>query len=275
MTTILLPTDFSETAENATNYAISAFGIEQVKYILLNAYQVPHAGASMLVSVTDILRQESEKDLEKEADRLQKRFGPTLNLKSKSLHGDVLSTVESILESQEISYIALGTNGASGLKEVLVGSNAATVIRNSNIPVLLVPSNANFAPWEKVVFATDFHEIESAEVLEPLLSMCTQNNSKVELLNVRKKDEEADAEKSLQELALHYALENIEHNFKYVDHNDVVKGLEEYLQEERPNLVAMVPRHTRFLDRIFHRSVTNRLAMHTDIPLLSLPERTR
>ncbi|MGD1847357.1 MAG: universal stress protein [Salibacteraceae bacterium] len=271
MKTILLPTDFSETAQKAADYAIHLFGLDDVKYILLNAYQVPHAGASMLVSITDILRQESERDLADETSRLEFKYGNNLALSSTSVMGDVLHTVEKLVETDKVTYVVVGTNGASGLKEVLVGSNAAAIIRKSKVPVLVVPLQVELTTWKKVVLATDYSAIQDARVLDPLLNMCMAFNSKVNLLNVRKEPLEVTLKKSLIGMALDHAFDSVEHEFCFVENNDVVEGLEHYLHEVQPDLVAMIPRHTGFLDRIFHRSVTNRIAMHTTLPLLTLP----
>ena len=59
MKNVLLTTDFSENAENAINYAINMFGIEDVQYVVLNSYQDISASSGSLVSLIDTLRNDS------------------------------------------------------------------------------------------------------------------------------------------------------------------------------------------------------------------------
>ena len=70
MKNILIPTDFSTTAQTAANFAISIFGTEEINYHLLNCYEEPHTSAEMLVSIRDLLSKDSLEGLASESKRL-------------------------------------------------------------------------------------------------------------------------------------------------------------------------------------------------------------
>ncbi|MBK6549167.1 MAG: universal stress protein [Flavobacteriales bacterium] len=49
----------------------------------------------------------------------------------------------------------MGTQGASGVKEVFMGTNTADVIKHSRLPVLAVPEQARHTGSTRIVLADD------------------------------------------------------------------------------------------------------------------------
>ena len=106
-----------------------------------------------------MLEQDSQKDLAKLKVQLHDAYGQGLNITTKSLLGNVSWACQSAIKSEEADLIVLGTKGASGVKEMLIGSNASEVIRNVAAPVLAIPEEASLAlPWE-LIFARKFFRI--------------------------------------------------------------------------------------------------------------------
>ncbi|MAX79542.1 MAG: hypothetical protein CL843_05115 [Crocinitomicaceae bacterium] len=270
MKKILVPTDFSENAENAFDYAVTMAGTEEVEFILLNAYHAPNAGTGgMLVSITDVLRDESAKDLKAAVADLQEKY-TGLQIKGISLYGELLEVVDRVITSENCDVVVMGTQGASGLKKVLVGSNTEKVIREVKIPVIAVPENGEYSGFDHIVFATDMKVINDARIMNPLLDVAKKFKARVSVLYVVKEGTEPKIDEDIERLRLEDYFEDIEHSYHVVFSNDVEKGISQFLADEGADLLAMIPRHVGFFDRLFKGSITQKFAYHTKTPLLAI-----
>ena len=59
-------------------------------------------------------------------------------------------------KSTNADLIIMGSHGASGIKELLIGSNTERVVRNANIPVLIVKNDLNAVNFEVCNFCLRF-----------------------------------------------------------------------------------------------------------------------
>ncbi len=76
----------------------------------------------------------------------------------------------------------MGTKGASGLRKYVLGSNTASVIEVSHVPVLAVPELGEFKSFKNVVYATDLRNVQKE--LKTLIPYLEEFNSTVHLLHV-------------------------------------------------------------------------------------------
>lgn len=273
MKRILLPTDFSTNARNAFSYILKMLGNDVEEYILLNSFEPPHGNSGMLISINDILQKESESGLKKEKQYLIDTFGIDENkIKTVSDLGDLVGVIERELEHTEIDMVVMGTKGASGLKEVLIGSNASAVIQNIFIPVLTVPDNWEFKSLNHIVFATDYVQNKGRDTFSLLLSLAEKNAAEVKLVNVKKsKSKVSDSERESERRNLAETFAGVEHSFESIESEDTVEGLHSYLTHRKDiDLLCMIPRKNNFFDKIFNRSVTNKIANLAHLPMLTL-----
>ncbi|CAN5532599.1 hypothetical protein BH23BAC1_BH23BAC1_33470 [soil metagenome] len=64
--------------------------------------------------------------------------------------------IKALSEELDIDLVVMGTTGATGLKEVFLGSNTSHAIENLDCPVLAIPEHTKFSPINKIFYATDF-----------------------------------------------------------------------------------------------------------------------
>lgn len=96
-------------------------------------------------------------------------------------HFKVFSEVNDIAVKHDADLIVMGSHGASGVKELVIGSNTERVVRSSNIPVLVVKNELSNVDFKNVVFACDFSE-ETIKPYTHVLKMFDQ--SKINLVYV-------------------------------------------------------------------------------------------
>src|SRR3569832_850719 len=184
MKTILVPVDFSASAENAARYAIELNKKFGGKIVLFHSYSIPvyATDVPMAVPSEHELRRDGVKALNKLRSRLSDEFPDT------DFHCKIVSgfTEDKIVEQEtevKADLVVMGTHGASGLREYLIGSNTAAVIGKSVCPVLAVPENARWKGLNKIVFAADYDEDDFKNVFD-VIEIAREFNSEVVLLHI-------------------------------------------------------------------------------------------
>ena len=271
ITTILLPTDFSENAQHTVNYALDIFNNKDTKFILMNSYEPPRP-TGMLINIDDIVKKEAINDLNVEQKKLAANLGERSDqLSIVAQRGDLPEALELVVKQNKGDLIVMGTKGASGLKEILMGSNTANVIKSAVCPVLAVPENTPIAAPKKIVFAADYEHLSDLSSLDPLKEIATLFGSTIMIVNVTSdNDGELSFNPVIEKLTLNDYFKDVNHTYHTVQNDSVIDGINDFIMENEVDMLATIPGRNHFFDKIFHKSVTNKLAMHTSIPLLAL-----
>ena len=137
---ILVPTDLSEYAEEALDYACELAAkldatIHIVNVIGIPALGLPELGVALTSTVIDSLIVDNQKALDELAARKcnQARMGQVL-LKT----GDARDLINQTAIEVAADLIVMGTHGRRGVTRVLLGSVAETVVRTAPCPVLTI-----------------------------------------------------------------------------------------------------------------------------------------
>ena len=269
MKKILISTDFSENSYNAANYAVQLFGIKDVEYLLINTYMEPKAVTAVVVSLNDYLRKESLEGLEEQLNSIKSNFDG-INISTKVFYGEPANTINAVSTSESFDYVVVGTKGASGVENFLIGSNTLEVIKTVDVPLIMVPLNSKYNGMKKIAIASDLHRINHAGLIAPLVQIGKDNNAEVCVLNVHV--DETNYKEAVEGFELHNKLESVEHSFHSEINSDVVSGIEKFVDEKEIDLLGMVARHHNFFERIFHKSVTQELSKLAHFPMLILHE---
>lgn len=260
---ILLPTDFSSNARMAVDYAITLFGMEG-EYTLLNLYHEPHAAATSMISLVDIAMQDSRNSLMDEMDYFKDKYGSELKMGYLSEYGEGGRQICMLANRYNQDVIIMGTKGASGLKEVLVGSVASDTINKSDKPVIVVPEGEWSKPT-KICIAVDENPEES--LFGFVRNIATEFNAVVSFVRVNSGDMVPATGKSADGQP---EFIRGEETFSEIYSEDAVEGITEYVEDTGTDMLVMFPGTHGFLDRLFKRSHTGKVAMHSKVPLMTI-----
>lgn len=281
MKNILIPTDFSENSWNATRYAIELFQNEECIFHLLNTY-TPAIASSRFMAATanggmleNTARLSSKRGLKNLIDNIKKAYSnPKHSFKTRSSFSFLVDEIKETIEKQNIDLIVAGTKGASGLEEVFMGSNAVRIIKSVKYcPVLAVPQYFEFVTPNEIAFATDFNRFYTKSELQPLRDMAKTFNATIRIVHVQY---EIKALTELQQFNLNMLrkyLGNVEHYVHTVSElNSISKTFEVFAEELDIHLLAMLNYQHSYLEKITREPIIKRLAFHTQVPLLVIPE---
>lgn len=270
MKNVIIPTDFSANARNALAYILGLYGIRDTQIMLVNSFEAPNAaGSGMLVSIDDIVERESKKDLKREERLLREKY-PEIQLDTHSIYGHLEDVLNKLVSKHHPDLVVMGTQGASGLKEVLIGSNTQRVIQRATFPVLAIPEKSTFSSIDKVVLATDLKALDGPEVLSTLVDLLKLTGAHLHVVHVEESASGVDMEEEQNRIGLTSFLGSLPHSYHLVIHDDVIEGVDDFVLEVDADLLVTIPREVSFWDKLFKRSVSKQFAYHTKVPLLAL-----
>ncbi|MBZ9730977.1 universal stress protein [Salegentibacter sp. JZCK2] len=277
MKKILLPTDFSENAYNAISYALKAFQDEECTFYLLNTYTpVLYDSEYILYNSTqpnlaDAYKKNSLAGLRKVERKINRDFKNSKHKFEKiSAFNLLIDEMKEQLNSKEIDLVVMGTQGATGAEEILIGTNTVHAINKLKAPLLMIPSEYEYHPPVNILFPTDFDLHFSAPQLDPILIFARNHTSKINMLHVfLGKDLDEEQEKNKKNLSK--ILKDITHQFYTVEDKSVTKAIKKFQEQNTVDLVLMVNNKRSFFENLLFRPVVNKIGFHIKVPFMVIP----
>lgn len=273
MKTILVPVDFSKCSINAASYALEIAKLTRGKVVLLNTYHfpVPMSEVPSAPDILDEIRKESIGELKKLSAKLQKNAdGVKLQMIERAgfAHDAIMEEAKSL----KADLIVMGTRGKHGLADEIFGSVTSAVIAHSKIPVLAVPEGSRFKGITKLALSVDLYPNAHRDALLPLINLAKLFSAEVLLYHIRETDMLEIWSFDKEKAKISKLFGAVKHTFYEDDTNDVTGGIDKFVKKHKAEVLAVISRKHNFIERLFWRSVTRRLALHSKMPLLALPE---
>ena len=184
-----------------------------------------------------------------------------------SKHG-IVQTLVNAGRNAKADFVIMGTTGASGLKEVFLGSVAAEVLENATAPVLAVPLRAHFdGRINTIAFATEFTDADGAG-LKSTMSFAKMLDAKVLCVHVDTTGTGAYKARMKSFVENFDVAENIE--WEVVVNNSVEEGLVDFVDNNDVDILAMYIKKRNFIEELFTYSLTKKMANHLTIPVFGL-----
>ncbi len=274
MKTILVPTDFSEVAENALDYAVEIAKITKAKLVLFHVFNVPIIPAEIpIVIPTDEMEKDAMNSLKKIEKKLQNKHGSKLTIECKSKCGFPVEEINLFAKENKVDLIVVGMEGENFLIEKIIGNITTSLIKKAKCPVLAIDKHVKFKNIKKIALACDYNKTDNNTILAPLKEFAQVFESHIFILNVTQELETVTTvSKAVEGIKLNHSLQNVNHSFHYAMNEDIIEGINDFVDKMKIDMVVMIPRMHTALHNLFHEPNSKRMAFHTKIPLLALHE---
>lgn len=276
MKNILLPTDFSDNSINAIQYATKLFKDVNCTLYLLHVYGVPFLTDQEIVYYRSATKEALESSLFKESEQNLKKIikglkkNPLHKFKTISDYNFFINSVLKTVENKKIDTIVMGTKGATGAKEIFLGSNTGEVILKVACDIWAIPENTRYQNPKEITFPTDYRISYKKEDLKGLLEIVKLHQSKVHVMHVMNQKSLDDVQEKNQKM-LAKIFQEIEPSFHILTNTNFESALNCFTQSRgNIDIIAIVARHHNIFERLFFRPIVERLSFHTNIPLLIL-----
>jgi nucleotide-binding universal stress UspA family protein len=275
MKTILVPTDFSAPSKVAVLYATRLAKKLNAQIILLSVISVDTAAGTMLNwrKLEEEMMEASRQDAAQLIREIKEEIKGKVKIDYRTVIGSPFNKmVEHVVIEDGIDLIVMGTKGASGLKKVLIGSNAASVINNSGVLVLTVPPDTTYKPVKKIVYATDMSNI--TEEIMPIAMFASIFNAAIHVLHVLPggSSKQIDGKELAADLIKITDYPKI--SFHVSRHDNTAEEVDDFVRVQKADMLAMFTHKLDFYERLFGKSITRQLAFHAHVPLLSFNKTT-
>lgn len=280
MKKILITTDFSDNAWNAIFTALKIYTDVECHFYLLHAFEpspVNLMGSKTqqrLGVIYDSLSKYSEKELEEMLSYLKiNHKNAKHQFTTLSKPGNLEDAVESVLNENDIDMLIMGTQGATGAKEVFLGSNTVKVLNLiKSIPILVVPTGFNFQSLKSILFATDFSAPYTKNLFDPIIELSKLWNANIEIVHVAIEFILNDHQEAHKEV-LKERLTGFDIKFKNIPFEiNISKSIDLYAEEKNSSFLTILRHQHTFWENVIGEPVVKKIAFHSKIPVLFLPQ---
>ncbi|AUC81126.1 universal stress protein [Lacinutrix sp. Bg11-31] len=275
MKKILVPVDFSEHSEYALQTAATLAKKHNSSLVVLHMLGLSEA---------ILTKNESDEILEGVfyMKLAEKRFSEFLD--KDYLDGiSIETTVQNYVHFNEIDKVAqefhanlivMGSHGASGIKEVFVGSNTEKVVRTSQTPVLVVKNPVLNFKIKRVVFACDFN-LDFVEPFKKAYQFFKTLGAEFQIVYINLPDRfisTTEMKIKAFKFLLHTGIKELaeqEKNIIYYNDYTLERGLFSFSNDFNADVIAIPTHGRRGIAHFFSEKIGETLVNHSDIPIIT------
>lgn len=280
MKNILLPTDFSQNSWEAIQYALNLFKEAECTFYLMHSFE-PQAAApstavtskraySVIMESMKTVAEEGLKDIMDKINSLPKNEDHSF--KTLIINDYFINAVKEKVEALNIDAVILGTKGASGLKEVTLGSNTANLIGKLACPIVAVPTNAIWKGVKEIGFAVDYAMPSYKKGLGLLKDLAEHYQSKIAVVHIIDKDKALSKTMLASKAALERYLKPIPINFFNLTDVSVELGTRIFSESRQLDVMCVIAKQRGFFERLFNKSQSKSISHHANVPLIIFNE---
>jgi nucleotide-binding universal stress UspA family protein len=263
MKTIVVPTDFSTSAQHATLYAAEIAKAINASVLLLHVYQIPVTMSEFPVLIVsgEELKNNADAGLQKAKEAAEKAM-PGVPFKTESKMGDIVDEIQDSCSKRDVIALVAGTKDMSGFERFLLGNTALTIAKNCNFPVITVQESAPIKIPKRIALAVDNDDKIPAEKIQAFIQLF---GAQLHVVHVETEDKPSPIHlpDTLTGAAYHSLKED-----------DVAKGIHNFVEQNSIDLVLILPHKHNLFERIFFKGHTSELISEMPVPVLCISEST-
>lgn len=263
MNHILVPIGSKENASNTLQYAIDFAKEIGAKVFVFRAYKVL-SKAGTFININDILERETNLYIQTMISSVDTKG---VDVKMISAKGGTVESINSVHEELGIDLIVVGPRSNSIKEEVFLGSTSGSIVKQTEIPVLIVPEHYKFSPFKVALTAFKSGILEQQDVLTPLQEIKILFKTKVNLLLVKT------PEYKEEDLVVDASLKALQNTFSTSENVTTFQGVLEHFQSNNPDLLCVFRRKKGFFQKLWEKNTVLKSEFHCSIPLLILSGR--
>lgn len=252
---ILIPFNFSETSQNALNFALNF--AKDKKDVELN-----------LIHVLQKNKEENKKDIQDKFEIVLKKFQKDTNSKiiSTIINDDLIAGITKYQNESKSDIILMGTKGSEDDENTLTSQ----LIQRADCSVIVVPKSCKKFRLKRITVSLDKDKIDDSKVLNILLDTTRRFASKVFALTILNEGDNYSEVDESNEKLLRYYLEKFYSHHSFLKSSDIEKGIFQYVKENKIDMLAILPRHHSNKRTPSEGKLVNVLVKHAEVPLLIL-----
>lgn len=260
MKKILVPVGTSRNVHDHLKYAIDMAEDYKAKLYLVQFFDV-HSKAGTLKKVDDIIKKESVSYIEGLLKDLDTKG---VKIVIKAFKGDLIDTLKVAVDVWNIDIITLEPRTSSKNDLVWLGKTSGKIIKQTNIPAVIVPEGYKYKPMKKVLFALKNATLKKADTLDPLIEIKNKYDSEIDLLMVETPyHNEGDFD-------IPDEISNLVDKTTYTKNATTFQGILEHYQIMKPDAIAVVRRNRGAFSKLWEKNTIYARDFQSPVPVIVL-----
>lgn len=257
---ILVPIGSKENASNTLQYAIDFAKEIDAKVLVFRAYKVL-SKAGTIINIDEIVARETNLYIQTMINSVDTK---EVDVKMIAAKGGTIESINAVQKELGIDLIVVGPRSNSIKEEVFLGSTSGSIVKQTQIPVLIVPEQYKFKPYKVALAAFKSGKLHREGMLTPLKEISKNFGTKVNLLLVKTPDYKE------EDLILDDSLKAIQNKFMTSENVTTFQGVLEHFQSNNPDLLCVFRRKRGFFKKLWEKNTVLKSEFHCTIPLLIL-----
>jgi nucleotide-binding universal stress UspA family protein len=272
MNNILIPTDFSDCANAASDCAIEIASLADARLHFVHVQDT--AVEWKLISVADQKKYpDTLKAIGHSKSALTKwiRKAESKGVKAeRSLIFDAgADELSNHIKKHHYDLVVMGSHGTKGIIGKILGSNTQGVLRSVDTPLLIIKEPVS-TPMKKILFVSDFTDLPQASVL-PLVHLAQFLKASMELLFVKIPSVIKKEQKIMSDMdAVMAYFPEMTYGKNIVEAGAVQDGVQNSIAESPVDLIAISTHGRGGFQQIFSPSVAEQIMDRSKLPVLTL-----
>ena len=268
MKKILVPCDFSKPAVNAFRFALGIAAQQKATVHVLFVAELPVMPATVIMPVmgfeTAFVDDITEK-AEKEFKTLLEKYNVSgVKVKFAFELGSISQKILDYINTEEIDLVLMGSHGASGLREFLIGSNAEKIVRRSPIPVLIV-KNYFAGKVTNIVFPNTLETEHQEDLVMKVKALQALFNAKLHIVYINTPLNFTSDRVTLARLqAFAHRFMIKDYTINVYNHADEEEGINLFARKVNAELIAMGTHSRRGIAHLVNGSLAEDVTNHAD-----------
>jgi len=284
MKKIIVPTDFSDQANNALDLASEIAAEENAQIVVMNVIeyskkQTTFLGSSALntmgslstgIEMDDIYFIELYKKRKGQLEDLisDPRYA-NIDIIDKIMLGTPYHAIEEEITDSEADFIIMGTTGVNDWEESLIGSTAEKVVRHSSCPVITLRKKVKLNDIEKIAFASDFKD-QKPSYMPLIINIQKLFNAELHMVYVNTPGHfrnEREVINDLKKFAEANALDD--HKIHIYSHQHEEEGIVWFTEDHNMDMVMMATYGRSGFSRLFEHSIAEDVVNFSKKPVVT------
>lgn len=279
MKNILVPTDFSNNAFHALNYASELLKNEECNFFLLNVFTEKKGFKNKRVKgnsegFSKKLEEDSKAGLKRILLKIKKqRDNQKHTYRLISEQNELITVINALIDDLGIDLIVMGNKGKKSSIPIFLGSTATKTLHSvKNCPVLTVPKSSNFSVLKEIAFVTDFKKPFTAKTIGLMLNIAQLYGAAVRIVHIDEEDRlDKFRQSNLDELRTFF--KPIVHSFHQIPYFiSKTKIIQVFLEDSGIDMLAMMNNEHGLLEKMLREPIIEKMVFNIDIPFLVIPE---
>jgi len=273
MKRILVPTDFSEQAENALKVAAQIAKRNNSEIYVLNSLELPlhlaSSGETSAMPESLFFIQLAKQNFEKV---LKRPYLDGLLIHEAIIgHGEVYNNIQEVVDEKDIDLVIMGSHGDNGFMEMFIGSNTEKVVRTSNVPVLVIKNEHTDFKINNLVYATDFAE-DCKKPLKKVKEIIKRTGAHLNLLFVNTPNAfvtTTEINERVNNLLKDVNIDKEDFTVNIYNDTSVERGILNFAKESKADLIGLGTHGRKGLSHFFNGSVSEDLVNNANMPVVT------